>query len=256
MIKLFTSLLILIYLASCATNFEGIQFQRNASDSESSIARTFDKNYILDQEKTVFVGQPMIRIKDYFTSTASGKRLKVIKDDKAPMNVGKLFNICGETEEGMLVTQIALVPERYECDIDATQKGFFKFGILVNKNNLMAVQTWSRIHSHDQNEMQKNTGELSLYLWDMAFERLQDKTIDTSRGYENFEIIYSGISNQNTLRTLYREYSSSDLARSDFFQELTYPIDKDIIRFRDIEIELINIENDRITFKVIEDNRK
>ena len=103
--------------------------------------------------------------------------------------------------------------------------------------------------------MQKNTGEISLYLWDMVFKELEDTSIDKSRGYDNFEIIYSGISNQNTLRTLYREYSSSDLARSDFFQELTYPLDKNVIRFKDIEIDLISVENDKVTFKVISDNR-
>jgi len=246
---------IILFVSSCATNHELIKFERDQVDSVDRIERVFDKNYEVNVPKTVFVGDPMIRVKDYYTSTSSGKRLEVIEDSNYPENVGKLFNICGKTEDKLLIVQIALVPKKFTCDIDPTRKDQYTYGILVDRSSMKAIQTWSKLSKYDSNTMQKNTGEISLYLWDMVFKELEDTSIDKSRGYDNFEIIYSGISNQNTLRTLYREYSSSDLARSDFFQELTYPLDKNVIRFKDIEIDLISVENDKVTFKVISDNR-
>ena len=247
-------LIITIFISSCAIN-PAIQFQTYNSSNKNEIDRVFSKNYEINKVKTVFVGEPMVKLKDYFTASSSGKRLEVISDSKLPLNVGAMYNICGETEDGELVTQIALNLKEFNCNLAPPNNRTILLGVLVDKYSMENIpQPWSKSSVNKVGELTKLNSQTNL-LGEMKFKRIEDSSIDVTKGYDNFEIIFSGISNNNTIRTLYREYSSSDFARSDFFQELTYPIDKKTIRFKDIIIELISVESDRVSFKVIEDNR-
>ena len=68
----------------------------------------------------------------------------------------------------------------------------------------------------------------------------------------NYEIIYTGRVG-DTIRLNYREYSPDDLARTAFFQELTYPADQKSLRFRDIKMEVDVADSEKIRFRVVED---
>ena len=84
------------------------------------------------------------------------------------------------------------------------------------------------------------------------FEPVKEEKIDVRRGYINFEIIYSGITGQS-INLLYREYTSDDIARVAFYQNLTYPMDAKTIRFKKIKIEVQKISNESIEYIVVED---
>ena len=247
-------LIIIIFISSCATN-PAIQFQPYSMANQNDNDRVFSKNYELNKLKTVFVGEPMVKVKDYYTSTSSGKRLEVVSDSKFPLNVGSMYNICGETADGELVVQIALNLKEFNCNLSLPSNAIFLFGVLVDKYSMENIpQPWAKSSVNKVGELTRMNSHNNIN-GEMKFKRVEDSAVDVSKGYDNFEIIFSGISNNNTIRTLYREYSSSDLARSDFFQELTYPMDKKTIRFKDITIELISVESDKVSFRVIEDNR-
>ena len=68
--------------------------------------------------------------------------------------------------------------------------------------------------------------------------------------YQNHELLYSG-SSSNDFKLLYREYSLTDLIRPAFSQELTYPISSKSIRFRGYRIELLDVNSESITFRVV-----
>ena len=70
--------------------------------------------------------------------------------------------------------------------------------------------------------------------------------------YQNHELLYSG-SSSNDFKLLYREYSLTDLIRPAFSQELTYPISSKSIRFRGYRIELLDVNSESITFRVVEE---
>ncbi|MAV75646.1 MAG: hypothetical protein CL691_03385 [Cellvibrionales bacterium] len=84
------------------------------------------------------------------------------------------------------------------------------------------------------------------------FEYIEHEEVDTTHGYKNFELIYSG-SNKESLFISYREYTHDNLARPAFYQQLTYPISSKTIRFKNFLIEIKNVSSELIEFIVIED---
>ncbi|MGR3174778.1 MAG: hypothetical protein ACUZ8N_09285 [Candidatus Scalindua sp.] len=90
---------------------------------------------------------------------------------------------------------------------------------------------------------------------DAKFINKDITTIDTDQGYENYELIYTGKDKQ-ALHITYREYSPEDLARTAFFQNLTYPSDAEVIRFKDYKILVDDATSESITFTVAEDGGK
>jgi hypothetical protein len=70
-----------------------------------------------------------------------------------------------------------------------------------------------------------------------------------------YELIYSG-KNDVSLNATYREYSSDDLARQAFFQNLTYQANAKQIRFKDFVIQIHNVTNEQITYTILEDGLK
>lgn len=77
--------------------------------------------------------------------------------------------------------------------------------------------------------------------------------IDLTKGSQNFELIYSGTT-RDSFQLLYREYTQGDLARPAFSQTLVYDTGSDIIRFRNLQIQVIEATSERIRFIVLADN--
>lgn len=69
-------------------------------------------------------------------------------------------------------------------------------------------------------------------------------------GYINYEIVFTG-SAGDQVNFVYREYTSADMARQSFFQNLTYSKSDPYIRFRDLRIKIDRITNEGITYTVI-----
>lgn len=94
-------------------------------------------------------------------------------------------------------------------------------------------------------------GPLTLNLQDHPgrLSKIDDIRIVSSLPFAKYELVYSGLSG-DTIRVAYREYSREDLARTAFFQDLTYTADNPVIGFRDIEIEVLEATNSGIRFMV------
>lgn len=69
----------------------------------------------------------------------------------------------------------------------------------------------------------------------------------------NYELIYDGKSS-NTIHIVYREYTSEGFARQAFYQNLKYESTAKTIRFKNINIEILSADNERIVFKVLDDD--
>ena len=67
---------------------------------------------------------------------------------------------------------------------------------------------------------------------------------------ENYEIIFTG-RDESSLRFQYREYTSEDMARPAYSQDLTYPTTSNTIRFRGLTIEVQRVGNDDMTYRVV-----
>lgn len=76
--------------------------------------------------------------------------------------------------------------------------------------------------------------------------------ISAEKGYVNFEILYSGKDN-NSIHAIYREYSQDNLARVAYFQNLTFPADSPMIRYKNIQIKVHSSDGEKLTYTVIND---
>jgi hypothetical protein len=82
--------------------------------------------------------------------------------------------------------------------------------------------------------------------------RVTAEKVITSRGYTNFELIYNGTANQ-AINLTYREYTPDDVARTAFYQNLTYDSKVESIRFRKLRIQIHSATNEEIDLTVLED---
>lgn len=89
---------------------------------------------------------------------------------------------------------------------------------------------------------------------DARLERKSSVRVDTSKGFVNYEVLYTGIS-ENAINMTYREFSPDGLARVAFFQNLTYPRTAATITFRQIRLAIQQVTPESITARVISDGR-
>jgi hypothetical protein len=78
----------------------------------------------------------------------------------------------------------------------------------------------------------------------------EKKVLDS--GYLNYELIYGGTDGKSITFT-YREFTSQDLARPAFYQNLVYESGKEQVRFRDTLLRVHEATNEKIVFTVIAD---
>jgi hypothetical protein len=95
-------------------------------------------------------------------------------------------------------------------------------------------------------------GQIGIRPVNTTFELVKDETIDTKAGFTNYEIIFTGVT-KDTINLLYREYTSDDLARPAFYQNLTYPVDALFIRFKQLKIKVLYVNDESIKYAVVED---
>ena len=206
-----------------------------------SSERVSDKSYRLGQVSEAFVGNPIIKVRDYKQEIIAGDVVTINKDFS--LN-GFLFNK------------------------DFTKGETYKYGGTANLNDqemeFFWVDGFRGILFNRDGEVQKkilsSSGGTTVYVaytyendggaGAVSRETIQ-ATTNTPDG-QNFEIIYSGISD-DTIRLQYREFTDDNMARQAFFQDLTYPISAKQIRFKHIVLDVISVGSDRIEFRVVSD---
>jgi len=84
-------------------------------------------------------------------------------------------------------------------------------------------------------------------------KRTVEERVEASKPYTNYEIIYNG-SDKNSLLFTYREFSPEGLARTAFYQNLTYDAKATTIRFKQFRIQVHSASGEEIVFTVLEDD--
>lgn len=222
-------------LSSCAT------VQPVSSDLGSSTEHKIDRNYTLGKEASAFVGQPIVRVKDYWVRTDARAALQ---PDQAFSVFLPLFgpNIAIGAAEPlpMVGTQV-----RDGITYRLVQLQGLPLSFLVKPDGTFdgrAVNMYGAKMGYTY-DFKPATVKLSPVVAEQ---------VSTDRGYLNFELVYSG-ANKDEISLLYREYTPQDLARPAFTQNLTYERGTSTIRFRDIKITVLGADNERIRYVVDED---
>ena len=90
---------------------------------------------------------------------------------------------------------------------------------------------------------------------DAKLKRQISEKVNITKGFVNYEVLYTGIS-ANAMNLTYREFSPEGVARVAFFQNLTYPADAKSITFKQLRIAVDRATADGITFTVLNDGPK
>lgn len=189
-----------------------------------------NRNYVPGESKTTNVGEAMVQVEDYFART-SGYGGWVSTLGLAASNGFSTYTF----SPGVIYATA------YRRDI-----GGQTYDVLTGFMDPVLVDQTGRVA-----KVGAAMGPLTADLRDTGrrLQRYESRVVDTAFPFKKFELVYSGRTG-DSIRIAYREYSAADLARTAFFQELTYSVSEPVIRFRDIEIVVSEASNSSIKFTV------
>ena len=208
-----------------------------------------NKNYTVNDKKTVYVGESMIKEKNYFIYEYSSSMMSPLNEYTMQSKSDITFR--GDTSSTYEIMGTTIIDDKkYTALYYNTHlpRKYESFKLLIDENNML----YNKVLNGDMN---------IVMIWDfditpkqVSFTPTQNSQkqsdILKDKPYINYELIYSGI-NKDTIRLLYREYTVDDMARASFFQELTYPKNSNFIRFKKMKIKIHNVTGEQITFSVI-----
>jgi hypothetical protein len=207
------------------------------------------KNYTIGQPMTVNVGEPMIKHSDYWVTVTearvvSPERTVTLKGGivNITLNAGQKYPVQGHMQfEGSeyavveISSQTAFGRTGYDSVLirpDGTllprKGGDFGRGVVLDFYDLTISDPTVRLLGDTQ------------------------ESIVTTKGYENFEVLYTG-TNASALTLTYREFSPEGMARVAFFQNLTYEANAKVVTFKKYRMAIDRATSEKITFTVLED---
>jgi len=213
--------------------------------------RILNKNYEINQEQTRFVGQEIVKVKDYTVIRKTTDKFKpsnnffigLTKESFLQGNENQPIEILGTVQVDDR-TYYLVQSVKYEFLLLFTADGRF--------TGSLAVRSMGPLHSAKEISLYHTEGPIKITPANTTFELIKDETIDKQAGYTNYEIIFTGVT-KDTINLLYREYTPDDLARPAFYQNLTYPVDTLLIRFKQLKIKVVAVSNESIKYIVVED---
>lgn len=207
----------------------------------------FVKNYVIGKPVTVSVGEPMVKIQDYWVD--------IVAQPVAVAN--KVVNIKGGVVDITLRPDIQY-PVRGRLILDGVD-----YMVVATSNNPSSytgvlVRDDGSIHNKVVAAEPQINGVV-VVLYEMSISdstarlvREELQVVNSSNGYENYELVYTGI-NANGLSITYREFSPDGLARVAFFQNLSYEPQAKSITFKKHRISIEKATSESITFAITTD---
>lgn len=245
------------------TLFILISFVSGCRNQSQLIRHDYATNYKIGEEKTAYIGQSIVKVKDYyvykgyestaleptedFTLTAIVPTFSSVYNLNISGLKGKKYEVWNKIKvDGILYNLL------YFTD----SNGHNTYGVLIDdkgniKNNTIygygKTPTYFKLQPSNV-KFNKSIITEENFLCD-AFINYGGNTC----GWINYELIYSGINNVS-MNIMYREYSRNDYAKPAFYQNLTFEPNAKQIRFKDFIIEIIKATNDKIEYKILSDS--
>lgn len=229
---------------------------RVEAPSTLSEQHKFVKNYSLAEQKTVTVGDSMVKVEDYWIENLGSQFASPNKN--VTLNVGlvglssvsldadKRYRIKGTIDvNGMDCLVVAIKEDGYGGLQSAWCALVAPDGSLVNRHAM-----WSLMGGRERTSL----SPYHLTIPDPSVRIVRESTpvVKTTKGYENYELLYTGVS-ATGLNLTYREFSPEGLARVAFFQNLTYEAGAKSIAFKKFRISIEKATSESITFTVLSD---
>ncbi|MFZ3120184.1 MAG: hypothetical protein WA159_17935 [Variovorax sp.] len=234
--------LVLVTLGGCTTPMRPEGTRKLADE------HVVTRSYKIGSAKTVTVGEPMVKVEDYWLEVS--ERPVAIADKSFTLSGGPVsLQYLGGKE----------YPVRGRIDHDGAS-----YAVVPNTDNPSTYQAalvdvegkpFSRVVTTGP----QLYGDHVMVVYTMKTEppdakllRQRATNVVSTKGFINYELLYTG-SNASGINLTYREFSPEGLARVAFFQNLTYPADARSITFKQLRIRVERASADGITFTVTED---
>ena len=212
--------------------------------SSTNVRPTIGKNYILGVEQVTHVGQPIVRVKDFGVPPVHAFASKTAFS--ASVQGGGKVDYPAGTEAIVLGTADNDGDYYYMLGLDPELPGGAH--LLVDLGGEYDADALSSAGT--MIEPCRTPGVLCITPKSIDFVPTK---VDTTTAFSgNFELIYSGAS-KDTINLLYREYTPDDMARTSFAQNLTYDRESPLIRFRNLQIRVIEATNENMRYIVESD---
>jgi hypothetical protein len=228
------------------------------------IRHSYATNYKIEEIKTAYVGQSIVKVKDYYAyksyvttfiePTENFTLTATIPNNFSVYNLN-ISGLKGKRYETYYKEQLDGI--LYNIMYFTDSKGNNSYGVLIDNEGKIKNNTLYRnIKPTDFTLQPPNVKFIKSTINTENF--LCDPVINYSGntcGWINYELIYSGINNIS-LNISYKEYSRDDYARTAFYQDLTFEPTAKQIRFKDFIIEIAEATNDKLVYKILSDGLK
>jgi hypothetical protein len=207
--------------------------------------RRFEKNYQLGLQKSVNVGESIVRLQDYWLELSESA--VVVPSARVNLKGGPIDVTLEAGEKYPIRGSITIGDEQ-----------FFIVGLA--KQNGVLVRPDGKLHNRMVAETSPSQYVQIIYTMTISnpsvkLHRENIEKIKTTNGYENYEILYTGKSSSG-MNLTYREFSPEGVARVAFFQNLVYEADAKIISFKKFRIAIDKATSNEIVFTVLDDGYK
>lgn len=210
----------------------------------------FQKTYTLGEAKTVSVGEALIQVKDYYVTKFGTSAVTPTED----------FSV-----DGPLIHEKFSVGQKLDIqgsvELDNVQYSIAKFTGNDFAYKALLIKEDGTVHTKIGSHSSQLAGLIPLvYTYTITpatakMQRIEQEKVITEKGYQNYELLYNG-SDKNSMYFTYREYSADGLARTPFYQNLTYEANSKTIRFKGFRINVLKSNGEEIKFVVVDDALK
>lgn len=221
-----------------------------------AIAQKIERNYQLGVVKETYVGDTMIRINT--NSVYNNVAVPTMNFRLAQIfggvsgEKGRQYQVIGRTVvDGVEYNVVELDPYG--------GLGPHFYGQFLGQTQFAAlVSSDGRIHDHlvSYHNLSGMKYEHEVYRLVPSNARMEFRSDHAGQnvdlGKDNFEIVYSGVSG-SVINLVYREYTLDDMARQVFHQDISYDMGQPRIRFRNMIINVVFADNEKVVFIVESD---
>ena len=217
------------------------------------LLQSYDKNYKIGEIRTAFVGQEIIKVRPYKQKISYSYFYEKNASSDNPVYIEVLdrynYRVRSDAKNYLITQSIGIKDKKYDI-IKLFANDSNVLGLLIDDKGRIFR---SGLYSYDHKMMYYP--EFITILpekFNISLRKIKGpEEVVEIKGIP-FELIYSG-KNDVSLNATYREYTPDDIARSAFFQDITYRADAKNIRFKDFEIQIHDASNEKITYTVLED---
>ncbi len=202
----------------------------------------WQKSYSVGAPMSVVVGETVLRRKQFVRHTSITPAFCLLNGIDLKAGFGRRFQVAGGT---------VLVVREYRT-IGGVSYSLAQWGsgsgILIDEN----LNVFPKIANPTQIGWVVMVPTPKYFSAPPTVDRTSIISTTESPGKENIELVYNGTDGQS-LRFQYREYTSDDMARPAFSQDLTYPAKAKTIRFKSFSMKITKVSDDALEFTIEDD---